>query len=85
MNHGQEEHADRPRTSENREDHELSPRQRQIIELLMDGMTNREIAKRLELSARTVEMHRATLMRKLNLRSLSELVHYAVRTGIVKA
>jgi two-component system, NarL family, response regulator NreC len=61
----------------------LTPRQREILCLAAEGFTNRQIADRLHLSTRTVEMHRANLMRKLGLHSPSELVRYAVRLGII--
>jgi DNA-binding NarL/FixJ family response regulator len=61
----------------------LTPRQQQIMHLAAEGYTSRQIAKLLHLSTRTVEMHRASLMRKLGLHSPSELVRYAVRLGII--
>lgn len=59
-----------------------SVRQREVIRLASKGKTNKEIAATLGLSIRTVEMHRAKAMKKLGLRSLAELVHYAIRAGL---
>jgi len=63
----------------------LSPRERQIIQLLAEGKSNKEVAGRLGISVRTAENHRARIMRKLQLRSLSDLVRHAIRTKIVEA
>ncbi len=60
----------------------LTPRERQVIHQVIEGFTNRQIAARLKISPRTVEMHRANLMRKLNLSSTAELVRYALDRGI---
>jgi len=60
----------------------LSPRQLAVLEGLVDGLPNKLIAHRLELSPRTVEMHRMALMEKLGVRSLSEAVRIAVSAGV---
>lgn len=60
----------------------LTPRERQIMHLVIEGLTNRQIAARLKISPRTAEMHRANLMRKLNLSSTVELVRFALDRGI---
>jgi len=60
-------------------DKDLSPRQREVVLLLAEGNTNKQIAAILNLSRRTVEAYRATIMRKLKLRSFPGLVRYAVR------
>ena len=60
----------------------LSPRERNVIEALMAGMPNKLVAHRLNLSPRTVEMYRANLMRKLEVRSLAEAVQIALRAGV---
>ncbi len=60
----------------------LTRREREVTQLLAEGKTSREIAERLELSPRTVETHRANIMRKTNSSSLAELVLYAAREGI---
>lgn len=62
----------------------LSSREREVIALLAGGKSNREIAKMLTISVRTVESHRAKIMLKLNLESLSDLVRYALRNRLVQ-
>jgi DNA-binding NarL/FixJ family response regulator len=61
----------------------LSTRERQVLHLVAEGHTNAEIGTRLFVSVRTVETHRANLMRKLKLHSQSELIRYALRRGIL--
>jgi two-component system, NarL family, response regulator NreC len=61
----------------------LSPREREILQLVAEGKSSKEIANLLNLSVYTVETHRAKLMQKLNLRSVPELILYAVRKGII--
>jgi DNA-binding NarL/FixJ family response regulator len=61
----------------------LSPREREILQLVAEGKSSKEIAGLLELSAYTVETHRARIMQKLNLRGVPELILYAVRKGII--
>jgi DNA-binding NarL/FixJ family response regulator len=63
----------------------LSFRERQIIQLLAEGKSNKEVADRLGISVRTAENHRAKIMRKLRLRSLSDLVRHAIRNKIIEA
>jgi DNA-binding CsgD family transcriptional regulator len=62
----------------------LTARERQIIQLLAEGKSNKEAAVVLGISVKTIEAHRANLMRKLHIRSLSALVRYAVRNSIVQ-
>jgi DNA-binding NarL/FixJ family response regulator len=62
----------------------LTDREREIVGLIASGLTNRAIATRLEISVRTVEAHRANVMRKLQLHSPAELTLYAVRRGLVR-
>lgn len=62
---------------------ELTERERQIVQLVAEGNSNKEIAAALQISTKTVETHRNNVMRKLNLRSAADLVRYAVRHGIV--
>lgn len=62
----------------------LTPRERQIIQLVAEGFTNRQVAKALRVSEKTVETHRASLMRKLGINSIIELVRYAVRNNIIQ-
>jgi DNA-binding CsgD family transcriptional regulator len=62
-----------------------SPRERQILHLLADGKSNKEIALLLDISARTVECYRARIMIKLNLHTTAALVRYAIRHNIIDA
>jgi two-component system response regulator NreC len=61
----------------------LSPREREIPQLVAEGNSSKEIANLLNLSVYTVETHRARVMQKLNLRGVPELILYAVRKGII--
>jgi len=61
----------------------LSPREREILQLLVEGRSNKDIAGLLNLSLYTVETHRRNLQSKLNLHSFPELILYAVRKGII--
>lgn len=63
----------------------LSPRQTEILRLLAKGETASEIARRLRISVKTVEAHRAEVMRRLAIKNLAGLVHYAVSVGLVPA
>ena len=62
----------------------LTPREREIVQLLADGKSSREVAESLTISVKTADTHRANIMRKLDLHSVTELVRYAVRNQIVK-
>ena len=62
----------------------LSERETQVLHMVARGMTTKEVAARLYLSARTVEKYRASVMQKLNLRNLNELIHYAIQEGLVE-
>ncbi|MEN8184821.1 MAG: response regulator transcription factor [Myxococcota bacterium] len=62
----------------------LSRREREVLLLIVDGMSAREIAERLGISAKTVEAHRTSLMRKLGVRKATELVRYALRHGLIE-
>ena len=61
----------------------LSPRERQVLELLAHGHTNREVADRLSLSVKTVETHRSRLSEKLGLHSRADLVRLAIELGLL--
>jgi DNA-binding NarL/FixJ family response regulator len=61
----------------------LTRREREVLQLLAEGRNNREVAERLGLSVKTIETHRARVMRKVGAGSLAELVRYAVREKIV--
>jgi DNA-binding NarL/FixJ family response regulator len=63
---------------------QLSSRERQIVQLLAEGKSNKEVASELNIAVRTVEGHRAKIMDKLRLRSFSDLVRYAIRNNIVE-
>ncbi|HEY2987581.1 MAG TPA: response regulator transcription factor [Candidatus Binatia bacterium] len=63
----------------------LTSREREVLHLAAQGNTNAQIAKRLFISPRTVEIHRASLMRKLHLKKSVELIMYALRRGIIPA
>jgi len=62
----------------------LTAREREVVQLLAEGKSNKEVAVRLGISVKTAEAHRGNIMRKLNLHSVAELVHYAVRNQIVQ-
>jgi DNA-binding NarL/FixJ family response regulator len=62
----------------------LTPREREVIQLVAEGKTTKEVAVALHLSVKTAETHRTNLMRKLNLHSVADLTLYAVRHGIVQ-
>jgi len=62
----------------------LTDREREVFQLAAEGSSNPQIAERLSLSPRTVEMHRANLMKKLGLKSQTDLVKYAVKRGMVE-
>jgi len=68
-----------------REGSTLSNRERGVVQLIAEGHTNKEIANILNISLKTVETHRATVMRKLNLSSAAGLVRYAIRNSLVEA
>jgi DNA-binding NarL/FixJ family response regulator len=61
----------------------LTAREREILQLLAEGKSNKDLAARLNLSVYTVETHRSNLMEKLNLHGIPELILYAVRKGII--
>ncbi len=61
----------------------LTPREREVIQLVAEGKTTKEVAMALNLSVKTAETHRTNLMRKLDLHSVAALTLYAVRNGIV--
>ena len=64
---------------------ELSAREREVLRLLAQGLSSKEIAARLGLSIRTVENHRASIMRRTGLRSIAQLTLHAVRLGLAEA
>jgi DNA-binding NarL/FixJ family response regulator len=64
--------------------HVLTPREREVIQLVAEGKSTKEVATALSLSVKTAETHRTNLMRKLNLHSVAAVTLYAVRNGIVQ-
>jgi len=62
----------------------LTSREREVLQLLAEGKTNKEIAALLNLSVYTVEAHRGRILEKLNLHSIGELVRFAVRSGLIE-
>jgi two-component system, NarL family, response regulator NreC len=61
----------------------LTAREREVLQLIAEGKTNKDIANQLNLSVYTVEAHRSRLMEKLNLHSTGDLVRFAIRNGII--
>ncbi len=61
----------------------LSPRERQVLELVGEGLNNNAIGERLNLSPKTIARHRERIMNKLNMHSRTELVKFAIRTGLI--
>jgi DNA-binding NarL/FixJ family response regulator len=66
------------------EPQELSPREQEVVKLIAEAHTNKEIAEILHLSEKTVESHRARVLQKLGMRDRVELVRYAIRRGLVE-
>ena len=63
----------------------LTPRQREVLQLIAEGQSTKEIARRLDLSVKTVETHRTQLMKQLDIHEVAGLVRYAIREGLVSA
>jgi DNA-binding NarL/FixJ family response regulator len=63
----------------------LTPRQREVLQLIAEGHTTKEIAQRLGVTAKTVETHRTQLMQHLNIHDIAGLVRYAIGAGIISA
>jgi DNA-binding NarL/FixJ family response regulator len=61
----------------------LSPREREVLQLIAEGLSAKEIAAHINLSIKTVETHRRNIMGKLNMQSIAELTKYAIREGLV--
>jgi DNA-binding NarL/FixJ family response regulator len=62
----------------------LSPRQREVLRLIAEGRTTKQIAQLLEISVKTVETHRAQLMDRLDIRDVASLVRYAITVGLIE-
>ena len=63
----------------------LTPRQREVLQLIAEGQSTKDIARRLDLSVKTVETHRTQLMKQLDIHEVTGLVRYALRAGLVTA
>lgn len=72
-------------TDQNSDDmlEQLTPRERQVLQMIAEGNSNKEIADKLVLSVRTIETHRSNLMIKLKIGSQAKLVHFAIQSGLV--
>jgi len=62
----------------------LSPREREVLELVAEGKTSKEIAADLMITQKTVEVHRSQIMAKLQLHNVVQLTRYAIREGLVE-
>jgi DNA-binding NarL/FixJ family response regulator len=62
---------------------DLSPRQREVLQLIAEGKSVKEVAATLKISTRTVEFHKYRIMEQLNIKTSAELVQYAVKHGII--
>ena len=81
----QQEHVERIRREGGEDSYDLlTEREREVLQLLAEGNSNKEIAARLFLSVFTVETHRKRILEKLNLRGTADLILYAVRKGIIR-
>ena len=59
-------------------------REREILLMVAEGYTSRQIAEKLSISPRTAETHRSNIARKLGLRTQAELIHYAIKNGLIQ-
>ncbi len=66
------------------EKHMLTERESEILQLIASGLTNKQTAKKLFISVKTVETHRTNIMQKLNVHTTADLVRYAIKTGILE-
>ena len=62
----------------------LTPREREVLQLVAEGMTSKEVSNMLHVSPKTVDAHRASIMRKLDLHDTAGLVRYAIRRGLIE-
>jgi DNA-binding NarL/FixJ family response regulator len=79
-----EDYLRRERVRPDTEPDELSPREREVLQLIAEGKTSREIANILNLSVKTVQSHRANLMQKLDLHDRGDLIKYAIQKKIIE-
>ena len=70
-------------TALSRQAHQLTTRQREVLQLVAEGRSAKEVANALKISVRTAEAHKAKIMENLELRNTTELVQYAIRNGII--
>jgi DNA-binding NarL/FixJ family response regulator len=75
--------ASKPASGPSRGD-ALTPREREVMQLLAEGRSNKEVAVALDISPKTVETHRARIFAKLHLHSMNELVRYAIRNQVIE-
>jgi DNA-binding NarL/FixJ family response regulator len=75
----------KPREEEQSTEGRLTDREREIVQLLAEGASNKEVADSLGISVKTVETHRAAIMKKLKFKSFSDMVRYAIRNHIISA
>jgi DNA-binding NarL/FixJ family response regulator len=73
----------RPASLKGERNHGLTPRELEVLQLICSGLSNRDIAAKLELSANTVAVHRANIMNALGVHKTAELVVYAIHNGLV--
>ncbi len=78
-----EDYLNKGRSDETRGADPLTPREREVLVLIAEGLTNREIADKLVISVKTVDRHRENIMRKLNLHKRVDLVKYAIEKGLI--
>jgi two-component system response regulator NreC len=79
-----EDYLRRDASKEEADPNALSPREREILQLIAEGKTSREIAEILSLSVKTVQSHRTSLMQKLDLHDRGELIKYAIQKKIIE-
>lgn len=63
---------------------ELTAREKEILKMIAEGMSHAEIGKKLFLSTRTVDTHRSNIIKKLNVKNITELIKYAIKTGLIE-
>lgn len=73
----------RTNQSKNFDHQEITKREQEILQLIVDGLTSKQIAEKLYISPRTVDTHRANLMEKLDLNNIADLVRYAIQNNLV--
>jgi len=71
------------RTSRRRRPEDLTPREQQILQLIWTGLMNREIASSLNISAKTVEQHRASMMKKVRVSNTAQLIKTAIQEDLI--